>query len=828
MIERKFDPAVVAGFIAEASGYLPEIAQGIEAYLRNRSNPGPLETACRHTQTIRGAASVLGFDPLSNVAARLEAMIHDLGGQLTLSRDAAQRLRETAAQLSDCLAEVSGSRSLPEASGSVSRSRADLSPGHAMTEAAGRQTDLPASPPPAPVESQDDILEVAGADWSPELADVFIPEAEDHLHRLNAALRELEAQPDGPEPWQVIRRSLHALKGAAAMAGWRDITGLAHRCEDLLDLLGDGQPGSASELRRLLAAATGVLKEMMLGGADEQQVQQLYAAYARALNPADAMPVVTAAPPESEAVSLPETEPAQVSAPLAAQSMSDPVSPVIDAPVGLPEATAQTSPDPAALSVAQFVRVPLARLNELDHLAGELGIVRTAFEQRLADLTQQLDDLRFSSERLRNISSTLETESEAALPGCRTPVHSTMPGWAESGSEPSAEFHQLARELSEVTCNVQALRQGLTTLAGEFDSLLGRQRRLSGEVQNRLMHLRLVPLSTLATRLHRAVRSVAAPQGRQVELLFSGEDTQLDKTVIEALADPLQHLLRNAVDHGIETTEQRLALGKPAQGRIHIDAWSEGAEVIIQIRDDGRGLEADRLRAAAVRQGLAGSRDEAARLKDEELWPLIFQPGFSTCEQVSEISGRGVGLDIVQSAVQQLRGSIAVETQPSLGTTLIIRLPMSKAVMQALLVKADGQTYAIPLGGVTQILRVEPEAMSDTGAAPALNLNGQETPLLWFSDLLRPGTACRQNAENQMALVFRTGGRQFGLLVDQIIGGREIVVRHLAAHLRRMRGFTGATLMDDGRVVLILNVPELVSDSFNAEAQSETIGSALP
>ncbi|MFN7945953.1 MAG: Hpt domain-containing protein [Blastocatellia bacterium] len=834
MIERKFDPDVIAGFIEEASGYLPEILQGIEAYLRNRSSVDPLETACRYTHTIKGAASMLGFDPLSSVAARLEEMIHDLGGQLTLSRDAAQHLRETAAQLSDCLDEVARSRSLTVASGPVPLSRIDLAPGQVMTEPESKglpseaRPELPESQAPAaPAEQHDDILEVtAGPDWSQELADVFTLEAEDHLRRLNTALRELEAQPDEHQPLQVIRRSLHSLKGAAAMVGFREITGLAHRCEDLLDLLCDGRLELTPELRQLLSASTDVLEEMTLGRASEQKVQQLYADYAQALNAAaQASPVVTephtdalsAATNEPAVNSLAEAEPAQAAEPFGARSMPDQAQPVNDSLVeSLPEATAKTPPDTAASQVTQFVRVPIARLNELGNLASELVIVRTAFEQRMADFARQLEDLRFGSERLRNISSTLETEYEAAMlsgnGSPRKPVNSTTHGFDELEFDQYTEFHLLSRELSEVTCDVQAMRQELTALASEFDSLLGRQRRLSSDLQDRLMRLRLVPLSTLATRLHRTVRSVAAQQGRQVELLFSGEDTQLDKTVIEELADPLQHILRNAVDHGIETPEQRVALSKPARGRIHIAAWSEGAEVMIQIRDDGSGLDAERLRAAAVRHGLTGSRDEAARMKDEELWPLIFHPGFSTCEQVSEISGRGVGLDIVQSTVRQLKGSITVETQPGLGTAFIIRLPITMAVMQALLVKSGGQTYAIPLGSVTQILRVEPEAIQCAEDSPALNLNGQRTGLLWLTTLLRSGAGCNRNFENQIALILRIGGQQVGLLVDQIIGGREIVVRSLGTHLRRMQGVAGATLMGDGSVVLILNVPELVPE----------------
>jgi two-component system chemotaxis sensor kinase CheA len=250
-----------------------------------------------------------------------------------------------------------------------------------------------------------------------------------------------------------------------------------------------------------------------------------------------------------------------------------------------------------------------------------------------------------------------------------------------------------------------------------FDSSLNRQGRLCSEIQEQLMRLRMVPLSTLSSRLHRTAHTVAARRDKLVHFAIEGEEVRLDKTVIEELADPLQHILRNAIDHGIETPAVREAQGKPLNGTIRLRAFHEGTQTVIQIGDDGAGLSLDRIRQTAIKNGLVSS-SVAAKLSSDELYSLIFLPGFSTASEISEISGRGVGMDVVKSTVHRLKGSVYVDSQPGAGTVFTMRLPMTLAVMRALMVKTGQQLFAIPVAGLTQVVKLTPNVLEQIGKDP--------------------------------------------------------------------------------------------------------------
>jgi chemosensory pili system protein ChpA (sensor histidine kinase/response regulator) len=375
---------------------------------------------------------------------------------------------------------------------------------------------------------------------------------------------------------------------------------------------------------------------------------------------------------------------------------------------------------------SSFVRVPIEQLDELVKLVTELIITRTSFEQNLSELQDQLEELRTSSARLGRVSDKMETQFEASAlgRGLRIPKSGALNGSAPAASPATSaiptvppavpqtgeiarsfdelefdrytEFHILLRGLTETTNDVQTLDRELRMIRESLESCLGRQGKLSSEVQDKIMRLRMVPLSTLSSRLSRTVRTVAAQRGKSVHFVLEGENTQLDKTVIETMADPLLHFLRNAVDHGIESPAVRRTLGKPATGTIWLKAYYEGTQIIIQIRDDGAGIDPERLRVAAVSGGYLTEQD-AARIPVEDLFTLIFMPGFSTAPQISEISGRGVGLDVASVAIHRLKGSVKVDSRPGEGATFTVRLPMTLAVMPALMVKVCLQTFAVPL-----------------------------------------------------------------------------------------------------------------------------------
>ena len=387
---------------------------------------------------------------------------------------------------------------------------------------------------------------------------------------------------------------------------------------------------------------------------------------------------------------------------------------------------------PANRQTAQtgsVVRVSLDRLDRLVNLVGELVINRSTFEQHHSQLGQRLGDLHRSVDRLRRLAVRLETEYEAKAPvggrfiGSRAslvlqaqlvPPVDAFEDFDELELDRYTEFHLLSRELTETTADISAVDNELRDLLGDFDAYVGRQERLTGEVQDKLMGLRMVPLASLTTRLHRAVRVTAQQREKQVELVVEGERLELDKTMLEQLADPLLHLVRNAVDHGIEAPAVREALGKPAKGRIRLRAYHSGTQVVLQIQDDGAGLDPEMLRRAAVQGGFVSEAD-AGQLDEADLHSLILMPGFSTAQQVSEISGRGVGMDIVRSAVHTLKGAFSTSSQPGRGATFTIRLPLTLAVTQVLLVRTHGEVFALPLSTVRQIRLVEPQDVQTLG-----------------------------------------------------------------------------------------------------------------
>jgi chemosensory pili system protein ChpA (sensor histidine kinase/response regulator) len=475
--------------------------------------------------------------------------------------------------------------------------------------------------------------------------------------------------------------------------------------------------------------------------------------------------------------------------------------------------------------------VPLARLEELVRLVSELVVHRGTFEQHFGDLTREVGELDLSVERLRRLAGRLETEYEvAALSGGRSALR-----WAAAGGgalpateafdplelDRYTEFHLLSRELTETGADIATLGGELGGTLGDFDGYLGRLARLTSEAQDKLMRLRMVPLASLASRLHRAVRVTAAQQGKAADLTVEGGAVELDKTVLEEMADPLLHLLRNAVDHGIEPPALRRALGKPERGAIAVKAFHEGTQVVIRISDDGAGIEPEVVRRAAVEGGYLSEAEAAAKGPDEVL-SLVFLPGFSTAGRVSEVSGRGIGLDVVHSTVARLKGSLALASTPGQGTALTIRLPMTLAILRVLMVEAAGQTFAVPLPAVAQILRLSRQEIEQVGQEPVVRVGGRVVPLLRLAHALRLPEVVGEEPERVPALVLSLGERQVALAVDRLVEAREVVVKPLGSHLRQVTGVTGATLLGDGSVVLIVNPSEL------AERAADALPEALP
>ncbi|QGJ71223.1 Hypothetical protein PBC10988_29270 [Planctomycetales bacterium 10988] len=717
-----------------------------------------------------------------------------------------------------------------------------------------------------------------------ELLTVFFEEADEHLWTIQTVLPKLEAESEDLELVQEVRRAVHTFKGAAGAVGLMTIAQVSHRMEDLLDLVYDRVFNLDSETLRLLFASSDLLQDLAACEHSPQEIQsridhvfrRYSAKLAQASNQAEAPtdeiissseelpasePTEASTFEQSETIESKEVEPVQPISPapakkavkkLAAESDGPPI---IDLP-GLnlpswsaPPRTKQRPQPPAKSNAARsnspdgVLRVPLRRIDELVRLVSELILNRTGFEQQMGDFSQLDDALRLNVQRLRQVTITLEAQFEATLlkdPSAGASSRSAADGHPSTGAKLAlaatraeefdllefdryTEFHRLLRRLADISTELNGLSQQVRHRRSEFDGLLTRQTLLSRELQDKLIRVRMVPLETIVPRLERTVRTLAEQQSKEVRFLVSGEATELDKNVLEAMADPLMHLIRNAIDHGLEKTEERQQANKPAHATIELRAFYRGTQVILQLLDDGTGLSVERIRKKIIEKHFL-SPEEAEQLSDEELWPYIFRPGFSTAERVSEVSGRGVGMDIVKTAIHRLKGSISIDSKTGEGTTFTIALPMTLAILRALLVEAGGQLFAIPMQEISQIMRIEREQLYHVGSAPLLRIGGKTQPVYWLTELLEQRLPDQEDLPSHLpVLLIRTEDRIIGLVVDRLLAGREIVVKTLGRHLRKIHGVMGATLLGDGRVVPILNPSEMIHSPKQRSTSGENL-----
>ncbi|MBV8721572.1 MAG: chemotaxis protein CheA, partial [Candidatus Eremiobacteraeota bacterium] len=591
-------------------------------------------------------------------------------------------------------------------------------------------------------------------------------------------------------------RALHTIKGSGGMLGFTDVQGLAHKLENLCDLLrkdrmplsetvvdllfhgrdlltdhvesavtGAPPPSGVAEYTSRLDQFVAIYEETShviegrtgpelkfedaAGGAENKQVSgaevdAFEAEVARLLAEAET----------GQPVAAPQPAPEPAAPPPAAEA------PAVEAPAQ-PEAAAAK---PAAKgqdaqkrgSIHQTIRVDIERLDALLNLVGELVINRT----RISDIANTL-------ERLMNDRAT-------------------------AGDSTMGASHAIVAPLAKDLADSAAL------LA-----------RTTNEIQESIMKVRMVPIGQVFDRFPRLVRDVAKARGKEVQLLISGAETDLDKTIVDEVGEPLMHLLRNSVDHGIEPPDVRQQRGKGRAGTIRLNAYHEGNQIIIEVTDDGGGIDLDKVRARGIRQGLISSED---RLTDRELIELIFTPGFSTAEVISDVSGRGVGMDVVKKNITRLKGIFDVDSVSGQGTRFTIKLPLTLAIIQALLVRVVDELYAIPLDSVIESQRVEMPDVRTVHGHEVITLRGQVVPLVRIADFFELGGA--RDPEKVMIVIVGLQGRQVGLVVDSFEGEQEIVIKPLSDVVGRIPGISGATILGNGSISLIIDVHSLVSDAY--------------
>ncbi len=697
---------------------------------------------------------------------------------------------------------------------------ANTAPGSSSQVVTSKPVPPVSSVPPAPVGKLVSSAPSFGGDMGEEAAEIFRLEAEEHLQTISMHVAALEKSPDNRELIQGIRRTIHTLKGAAGMMGFRAIADLSHISEDLLDSIMDGTTSVTSAVLSLILDTAETLDQLITAPSsaseDEKKVQVLRPRYTELLGAQN-----TRLETNEQYIDVNDID-IDDEAMMASSSI---------------EGTAST---PSSQTNAQratrgelSVRVRLEKLDELVNLFGELLVNRSILEERIERLNRLVADVGVSSTRLRDVGQKLESRFEAAtLPSGRSiqvmPGEGNRPfsitGVGNNGNSKNrtglshlaefdelefdryTEFHQLARGLSEGISDMVTLSTEMDAVIRECQGVFGRESRLSTTFQDRLMKARLVPLSTMTPRLYRAASAVALKQHKQIDFLLEGEDTEVDRTVYEEIAGPLLHLMRNAANHAIETPEVRTQRGKPPAGQIKLSAAYEGNRVVITVRDDGTGIDPERVRKEAIARGFIGVNQA---ISDSDLIDLIFRPGFSTAEVLSEESGRGVGLDVVRDCVSRLRGTLEVESMPGQGTAFTMKFPTSLAIQSAMMVRVGGHIFAVPTVMVEAIGRLDSFKRATYAGRPAVLVQNELYPLSMLSQYLSLPDSL---ADDKSPLLFvNSGGHRVALIVDEIRNKLDVVMKNLGPHLRHVHGIAGGTVMGNGRVVLILELNELLT-----------------
>ena len=606
-----------------------------------------------------------------------------------------------------------------------------------------------------------------------------------------------------------LKRQLHTLKGGARMAGAMTMGNLGHHTESLLGEAESGRVDADSELMDLLDEVHDALVTMIGQMQNHKPVTVFASTSAKVLARLGHAP---APAPDAAVPTFDETVPRAAEKPPAFGLTVSDVPATLEHELPDVDIVRRTDSEDTTEGVGTDrrgqIRVRTALLNELVNYAGEVSISRSRMEQQIFGLRENLAELNRNTTRFRDQIRELEIQSESQI----------MARAQEAASQLGEDFdpleldrftrlQTLSRSLAESLHDLFTIRSNLENYASQAETVLIQQARINTELQEGLMRTRMISFATQGARLRHIVRQTARELGKRVELELVGAEVEVDRTVLDRMIGPFEHMIRNALDHGLEAEAERKHAGKSVTGHIRIQASHEGSEIVIRFADDGAGLDIAAIRRKAIERGLTTS---STNLSDDELIQFILVAGFSTASTVTQLSGRGVGMDVVHNEVKQLGGSITVDTRRGVGTTFIIRLPLTLSISQALMVRVSEQLYAIPLSSVVNILEVPVEQLNSIqmGRRPILNWQDQVYPFMHLA--VRLGINPQPPAGRKVpVLLGRSGGRQVAIQVDGLAGTREVVIKPLGAQLAGIEGLGGATILGDGSVVLILDVPGL-------------------
>lgn len=760
------DDEIVEIFLEEAVDILDSAGQALQRWLDEPDSALPLPSLQRDLHTLKGGARMAEIGPVGDLAHELEALYEGLiDRRYSYSPELAELLINSHDHLALMLDQLQNKQPLDDPADLI-----DAINEVRLGSAANLGNEPPSKGEPEPQPDGPDT----------ELLEIFLEEGFDIIESSGAALARWQAEPENLLEVENLLRDLHTLKGGARMVEIAPIGDLAHELESLYEGLSAGALRPHPLMISLLQSGHDLL--------------------------ADMLDAVRADKPMPSAELLIDSIRQQANPATAPQApVPEPVAPA-------PEVVIEhkAAPDTEAERPAnEMVKVPGDELETLVNLAGETSIFRGRIEQQVLDAEGTLAEMATTIERMRDQLRRLDMETQGSILS-REQVQAERLGYEDFDPlemDRHSQLQQLSRALFESASDLMDLKETLDSRASDAQTLLLQQARVNTDLQERLMRTRMVPFERMVPRLQRIVRQVSAELHKKVHFEVGNAEGQMDRSVLERMVAPLEHMLRNAIDHGLESTEKRLATGKPEVGSITLNLKHEGADIVIEMTDDGAGIDLDAVRRKARKRGMIGPD---ATPGDHETLQFILAPGFSTAETVTKISGRGIGMDVVHAEVKQLGGTMVIESVPGQGALFRVRLPFSVSVNRALMVQCGEEQYAVPLNTVEGIVRVMPNELEACYQAspPRYQYGSRSYELRYLGELLNNSQPPKLIGQTQPlpVLLVHVQDQWVAVQVDALAGSREIVVKSLGPQFARVQGISGATILGDGRVVLILDL----------------------
>jgi chemosensory pili system protein ChpA (sensor histidine kinase/response regulator) len=818
------DPKMFPAFIDEVMRLLPDVRGALLVYSQNGRSAVDLDLHATNMRSLSEAAGMLGLNDIYDITCAIVAEISilaDKSGEPVPVKDTRHSL-DLLATLEATLLKVN-----LDDDEDFSLNIDDF-----IDESFDLlQVNSPAPAiDPKPISFDEPPADSDEFEVDQELLEIFAEEAEGLLKNMESSLEQLAHNPNDSDSLWEIRRNAHTFKGSAGIVGLKQLSELAHRVEDLLDRLAETENLSNVRIFELLRASTIYLKALTNGESSPQlfhHISQLYYDFDGVLETLNETPEMPAAPAETFSAKIEQI--------LAGQdAFADGELPVMIEPAVMPaeeKVFAVVAEDKAQAKSSQsrsIVRVSLGRLDELVRIVRDMIISRSVFEQRFKDLDRQIDELHNTTRRLQATSSKLEIDFEASMLGSdRTsifgsmtnqpsPLSSRQYGFDDLEMDQYTEFHQSTRELAETTSDTFAINTALDALRGNFEMLFDEQRRLVEELQEKLMRIRMVEFGSLSNRLQRAVRVTCEEEEKKAQINIENERLEIDTQILDSLIEPLMHLLKNAVVHGIEATEMRRLVGKPEVGLIEVSMSNEETHIVLTVTDDGRGISPSALKEKAVAMGLI-RQGEADDLSEEDSLELVFLPGLTTAEKLNLSAGRGVGMSIVKESIEASKGTITIESTPQKGTKFSVRMPLTLAVTNVLLVKVGRQTFALPLKQIRHVSEINEENLSKTAKGDEISIGDNNHSLVRLDAYFNTDPQPVEGPAGMNALLVEFADRAYALSVNEVLRSEEVVIKSLGKPLENLKGILGAAILGNGELVPILDLPTLLKKRVKRE-----------